>query len=44
MMHGGDYGWGMGFGWIWMIVMMGLVIAGVIYLVQAITQKNGKAN
>jgi putative membrane protein len=42
MMHWGDYGWGMGFGWIWMIFFWGLVIAGIAYLVQAITRRDGK--
>ena len=29
-----DYGWGMGFGWIFMILFWALVILGVIYLVR----------
>lgn len=37
MMHGGDYGWGMGFGWVWMILFWGLVIVGAAYLVKLIT-------
>jgi putative membrane protein len=42
MMHWGNYGWGMGFGWIWMIFFWGLIIAGIAYLVQAITRRSGK--
>ncbi len=44
MMHGGDYGWGMGFGWIWMIFFWGLVIAGIVYFVQTVTRKSGTSN
>jgi hypothetical protein len=40
MIHGDDYGWGMGFGWLWMIVFWALVIAGTAYLVRAITRRN----
>ena len=42
MMDWGNYGWGMGFGWIFMIIFWALVILGVIYLVQAAT-KGGKS-
>jgi hypothetical protein len=40
MMHWGNYGWGMGFGLIWMILFWGLVIAGIAYLVRTITRRN----
>ena len=40
-MHWGDYGWGMGYGWLVMLFFWGLVIAGIAYLVQAITQRKG---
>lgn len=35
-MHWGDYGWGMGFGWILMVVFLALIILGVVYLVKLI--------
>lgn len=34
MMPWGNYGWGMGFGWIFMIIFWVLVILGVVYIVQ----------
>ncbi len=40
-MNWGAYGWGMGFGWIFMIIFWVLVILGVVYLVQA---KAGKSS
>ena len=41
-----DYGWGMGFGWIFMIVFWALVILGVIYLVKLLAggSKVSKSN
>ncbi len=36
MMNWGNYGWGMGFGWIWMIIFWVVVIAGIAYFVQAV--------
>jgi putative membrane protein len=41
MMQWGTYGWGMGFGWIFMIIFWVLVFLGVVYFVQAAT-KRGK--
>ncbi len=38
MMNWGNYGWGMGFGWIWMIIFWVLVIAGIAYIVQAVVR------
>jgi putative membrane protein len=35
MMHW-DYGWGMGFGWIFMVVFWVLVIVGIVFLVKLI--------
>jgi len=32
MMQWGNYGWGMGFGWLFMIIFWTLVILGVVYL------------
>jgi putative membrane protein len=43
VMNWGNYGWGMGFGWIWMILFWGLVIAGIVYIVQAISRKAGQS-
>lgn len=42
MMYWGDYGWGMGFGWIFMILFWILVILGIVFLVRLIAgfQKN----
>lgn len=42
-MHWGDFGCGMGFGWIGMVLFWGLVIAGIVYLVQTITGRSKKA-
>jgi putative membrane protein len=36
MMHW-DYGWGMGFGWIFMIAFWALVILGIVFLIRVIT-------
>ena len=41
MMHWGEYGGGMGFGWIGMLFIWGLVAAGIVYLVQAMTRRSG---
>ncbi len=38
----GDYGWGMGFGWLFMIVFWALVIIGVIYLIKFIAAASKK--
>lgn len=34
MMQWGNYGWGMGFGWLFMIIFWILIILGVVYLVK----------
>lgn len=36
MMQWGDYGWGMGFGWLFMIIFWILIILGIVYLVKLI--------
>jgi putative membrane protein len=35
----GNYGWGMGSGWILMILFWALVILGIVYVVQAISRR-----
>lgn len=42
MMNWGNYGWGMGFGWIFMVLFWALVILGIGYIVQAISRKTGR--
>ncbi len=37
MMHWGEYGWGMGFGWVLMIIFWVLVIMGVVFLIRIIS-------
>lgn len=41
-MHWGDYGWGMGLGWLFMIIFWGLVIFGIAYLIQNIAKGTKK--
>jgi putative membrane protein len=41
-MHWGNYGWGMGFGWIFMVLFWAVVIFGIVYVVQAISRKSGR--
>jgi len=40
-----DYGWGMGFGWIFMVIFWVLVIIGIVYLIKSLvgTRGEGKA-
>jgi putative membrane protein len=42
MMSWGNYGWGMGFGGIFMVIFWVLVILGIVYLVQT-AMKSGKS-
>ncbi len=37
MMHWGDYGWGMGFGWLWLILFWVLVIGSIAYAVRSVS-------
>ena len=37
MMHWGEHGWVMGFGWTWMVLIWGLVIAGIVFIMHALT-------
>jgi putative membrane protein len=43
MMQWGNFGWGMGFGWIFMVFFWVLVIFGVVYFIQSIMWKPGKS-
>jgi putative membrane protein len=43
MMQWGNFGWGMGFGWIFMILFWALVIFGIVYVVQAILRRAGRS-
>jgi putative membrane protein len=43
MMNWGNYGWGMGFGWIFMVLFWALVILGIVYIVQAISRRPGQS-
>lgn len=38
-MHWGNYGWGMGLRWIFMVLFWALVILCIAYIVQAISQR-----
>ncbi len=41
-MHWADYGWGIGFGWLFMVIFWVLVILGVIFIIKTIAG-TGKA-
>ncbi len=43
MMNWGNYGWGMGFGWIYMIVFWALVALGIVYIVKLIAERGTKS-
>jgi len=40
--HWGDYGWGMGFGWIVMLVFWVIVIAGIIIIIKGLVSGTGQ--
>ncbi|MBI5639996.1 MAG: SHOCT domain-containing protein [Nitrospirae bacterium] len=44
MMHWADYpwGWGMGFGWLFMVFFWVLIISGIVYLVRVIAGREKK--
>lgn len=42
-MHWGNYGWGMGFGWLFMIVFWALVILGVVFIFKLISDRSRPA-
>lgn len=37
-----DYGWGMGFGWLFMIIFWVLVILGVVYIIKLVGERTRK--
>ena len=43
MMNWGNYGWGMGFGWIFMLLFWALVIFGIVYIAQTISRRAGQS-
>jgi putative membrane protein len=43
MLHGAIMdGWGMGFGWIFMVLFWVLVVFGAVYIVQSISRRTGQ--
>lgn len=42
-MRWGDYGWGMGFGWFFMVLFWILVILGIVYVVQAVAGRGKRS-
>lgn len=43
MMHWVDYGWGMGFGWLFMVLFWALVILGVVFIFKMISERSRPA-
>ncbi len=40
-MHWGSFGWGMGLGWIYLIVFWAAIITAVVYLVKLVERNTG---
>lgn len=43
MMNWGNYGWGMGFGWIFMVLFWALIIIGIVYVIQTLSRRTGQS-
>jgi putative membrane protein len=39
----GGYEWGMGFGWIFMILFWVLIIIGIVYVIQTLSRRTGQS-
>jgi hypothetical protein len=37
LLHWGGYGWGMGFGWLFMIIVTVLLVMGVVFIIKAMS-------
>lgn len=44
MMHGAEYGWGMGFGWVSMVLFWGLVAVAAAFLFKAVSKGGGRGS
>lgn len=42
--HMGNFGWGYGFGWVFMILFWGLVIVGIVAIVKWISESSTNTN
>ena len=42
MMYGSDMGWGMGFGWLFMVLFWAFAVFGIVSVVQWFAGKTGK--
>ncbi len=40
MMNWGNYGWGLGFGWLFTIIFWALVILGIVYIFKMISERS----
>jgi len=43
-MHAENYGWGMGFGWSFMVLFWLLVIIGIVYITTLLVGRTNKSN